>query len=103
MAEFMHKGIKIVVTRYEDVFGFGLGPSWSYEIDGVDRPNWGSSVSEQDAIRKAADIIDCFDYDLLDYGTADYIRKATIREYYESIAAGPTGVISVDGRSCYVM
>jgi hypothetical protein len=53
-----YKGTTINVTRYEDVFGFGLGPCWSYEIGGVDRPMWESSVSEEDAIEQAKAVID---------------------------------------------
>lgn len=44
--------------------------------------------------------------DLYDYDTADVIRPATREEREASLAAaerdGGSGVIEVDGRSCYV-
>lgn len=44
--------------------------------------------------------------ELLDYKTGEFIRWATAAELAASIEAakrdGGTGVISVDGRSCYV-
>lgn len=39
---------------------------------------------------------------LIDYRTAEIIRTATAAEIAESLAAGPTGVIMVDGVLCYV-
>ncbi len=39
---------------------------------------------------------------LYDYNTGEMIREATAKELAESIAAGPEGVIEVDGRDCYV-
>ena len=39
---------------------------------------------------------------LIDYRTAEIIRSATASEIAESLAAGPTGVILVDGVPCYV-
>lgn len=44
--------------------------------------------------------------DLMDYTTGEYIRPATASEKAASdaeVAAGhPEGIITVDGRSCYV-
>jgi hypothetical protein len=54
----IYRGITINVTKCEDIFDFGVGPSWSYEIDGHDRPMWSSSVSEADAIDQAKATID---------------------------------------------
>ena len=54
----IYRGITINVTKCEDIFDFGVGPSWSYEIDGHDRPMWSSSVSEADAIKQAKATID---------------------------------------------
>jgi len=46
------------------------------------------------------------DFDLMNYATAQYIRKATPEEFASSVAAswhdGGAGVIDVDGLSCYV-
>jgi len=46
-------------------------------------------------------------YELIDYRTGDVIREATQTEYDASVDAaqhdGGHGVISVDGRSCYVV
>lgn len=39
---------------------------------------------------------------LIDYRTAEIIRPATATEIAESLAAGPEGVIMVDGIPCYV-
>jgi hypothetical protein len=39
---------------------------------------------------------------LTDYQTGDDIRPATAAERVASDAAGPEGVILVNGRSCYV-
>lgn len=39
---------------------------------------------------------------LNDYKTGEVIRPATADELAASKAAGDTGVITVDGRSCYV-
>jgi len=40
---------------------------------------------------------------LYDYRTAEEIRNATDKELAASIAAGPEGVITLDGRDCYVI
>ena len=53
-----YRGIEINVTKHGDVFNFGTGPSWSYEIAGHDRPMWSSNVSEADAIEQAEATID---------------------------------------------
>jgi len=46
-------------------------------------------------------------FELIDYRTDEFIRKATQAEYEASVDAaehdGGAGVIEVDGRSCYVM
>lgn len=43
---------------------------------------------------------------LIDYRTGEYVREATDEELQASVAAaeqdGGSGVIDVDGRSCYV-
>lgn len=39
---------------------------------------------------------------LHNYETAEIIRDATIAELAKSLAAGPEGVIMVDGIACYV-
>ena len=39
---------------------------------------------------------------LCDYANGEHIRAATAAERAESDGAGPEGVITVDGRSCYV-
>jgi len=53
-----YRGITINVTKYDDVFEFGFGPTWSYEIDGHDRPMWSSNVSEDQAFADAKAVID---------------------------------------------
>jgi len=40
--------------------------------------------------------------DLMDYTTAEFIRKATREEAIESWESSVEGVITVDGRDCYV-
>ena len=40
--------------------------------------------------------------DLCDYTTGDYIRPATQAEAKASLQAGPEGVISIGGKSCFV-
>ncbi|MGB7324485.1 MAG: hypothetical protein WBD31_06410 [Rubripirellula sp.] len=58
MTTITYRDITINVTRHEDVFGFGIGPEWSFEIDGKDHPMWASNVSEADAIEQAKAIVD---------------------------------------------
>jgi hypothetical protein len=48
-------------------------------------------------------IIDSSKPVLYDYDTAEAIRNATDGELAASIAAGPQGIITVDGRDCYVL
>ena len=40
--------------------------------------------------------------DLMDYATAEFIRKATREEAIESWESSVEGVITVNGRDCYV-
>jgi hypothetical protein len=54
----IYRGVEINVTKHDDVFDFGTGPSWSYEIAGHDRPMWSSNISEADAIEQAKKTID---------------------------------------------
>lgn len=40
--------------------------------------------------------------DLIDSYLSKFVRKATVAEMAESLAAGPEGHILIDGRLCYV-
>lgn len=56
-----------------------------------------TNAANQETIRRTVPI-----YRLYDLNTNEWIRRATEEERRESDAAGPSGAIQVDGRSCYV-
>ena len=89
--------------------GFGPGNDWSLMLDQLDTTlvwTWLDSDRDGDLLPPPAPIT-MSEPVLYDYATAVAIRNATDEELTESREAaltdGGSGVIDVDGRSCYVL